>query len=363
MTPPAGRPAQPEEARGLRGDAVRRDHLLLLADRVQETQRVDTEADQSEDRERRQAQCGARRRPCALTCPRSAEHEERQHEPRGDLDADTRDQRCRAGAHARRAVSAQRERERQRQQDQRVVVGAADREHEQHRVQAHERRGRSRRAAEARGRPRDQRHGGKARGGGGHLERPQRPGHSQRRGRVACEREQWAVWGVQERPAHERVDLIGARFGGDVGVWVEAVQRAQARERRVAEDIEGDQRRPEQHDHVGRDDPRREQTRRQHARAGEHEQVARAHDQNQRLKAGVRERGTDSLQRPGQPAGPAAGARGHIAGWFGGGVGAQQQSAGEDSEQAQRGERPLHARPPPSPCLLGSRIGRARGAA
>jgi len=55
---------------------------------------------------------------------------------------------------------------------------------------------------------------------------------------------------MQERPSDERVDRIGGRFGGDMRVGVQAVQRTHAREREVAENVLGDQRRPQEQGHV-----------------------------------------------------------------------------------------------------------------
>ncbi len=60
MAPPARCPAQPNQARCLGRDTVRGDQLLLLADRVEEAERVHAEADQANDRDCQQAAAGAR---------------------------------------------------------------------------------------------------------------------------------------------------------------------------------------------------------------------------------------------------------------------------------------------------------------
>ena len=59
MAPPARRPAQPDQARRLGGNAVRGHQLLLLADRVEEAERMHAEADQPHDRDRQQTRAGA----------------------------------------------------------------------------------------------------------------------------------------------------------------------------------------------------------------------------------------------------------------------------------------------------------------
>ncbi len=55
-------------------------------------------------------------------------------------------------------------------------------------------------------------------------------------------------------PADEMEHLVGRRFGGDVRIRVKSVQDPQPRERQIAEDVLGDQRRAERHDHVGQHD-------------------------------------------------------------------------------------------------------------
>jgi hypothetical protein len=119
---------------------VGRNQLLLLADSVEEAERMRAEAEQRKQRQRCQAQQRAPRRPDALARARSAKHEEGQHDAAGDLDADARDQRRRACAQTRLGARREREGEGEHEQDQRVVVRASDRQHEQHRVQPHERR-------------------------------------------------------------------------------------------------------------------------------------------------------------------------------------------------------------------------------
>jgi hypothetical protein len=237
VAPPARRPAEPHQAGGLRGDAVRRHQLLLLADRAHEAERVRAEAEQPHQRDRQQSSACPERDPRALASPRWREHEERQHQTRGDLDADAGRQRSCAGAPARIRSRGQRQCQSQRQQQQRVVVRSADRQHEQHRVQPHKCRGPAPRVSEPTRRPRDQRHRGEAREDRDHLERPQSARKSERDQRVAQKREQRAVGGVLKRPADEVEHLVGGRFGGHVRIRVEAVQDPQPRERQIAEDV------------------------------------------------------------------------------------------------------------------------------
>jgi hypothetical protein len=237
VAPPARRPAEPHQAGGLCGDAVRCHELLLLADRAHEAERVLAEAEQSQQRDRQQSGACAERHPRALASPRWREHEERQQQTCGDLDADAGRQRSCAGAPVRIRSRGQRQCRGQRQQQQRVVVRSADRQHEQHRVQPHECRGPAPRVSEPTRRPRDQRHRRKAREDCDHLERPQSARKSQGDQCVAEQREQRAVGRVLKRPADEVEHVVGGRFGGNVRIGVEAVQDPQSRERQIAEDV------------------------------------------------------------------------------------------------------------------------------
>jgi len=287
VAPPRRGAAEPEQARGLGGDAVRGHELLLLAHRADEPERVPAEADEADRHERQQPE---RRRPGhrgSLAQPRWREHQERQQQPRGDLHADARGERQGRCAVAGHGLGAQRERQRDREQDQRVVVRAAHRHREQHGVQADERDGPPRAVPQASRRAPDQRDRGQARTDRQRLEGPQPRGEPQRRREIAGEREEGAVGGVLEGPADELVDLIARGFGGEVRVGVQPVQRAHAGEGHVAEDVLGKQRRPKQQDHVGGHDSRRDRARRERAGADEHERVAGAHQQEQRLEAFV----------------------------------------------------------------------------
>ena len=297
------------------------------------------EADQRHHRHRHQRAAGAERRAHAFARPRWSQHEERQHQPGGHLHAHRRRQRARRRARALACARGPYERQRQRQQQQRVVVCAADRQHQQHRVQAHERRRPARRVAQARGRARDQRDRAEARDDRQRLERPQAAREAKRHQRVAEEREQRPVGGVLELPVDEPQHRVGGRFGGEVGVRVEAVQDAHACEREVAEDILGDQRRPQQQDRVGEHDRAGQRRRRQPPRDEQHEQVARAHDQHQRLEAAAGEAHAEPVQRTRQPRGPAAAARGDVLAGRRGGAGAHEKDARHDAAQPQRAER------------------------
>jgi hypothetical protein len=134
VTPPGGGAGEPDQARGLGRDAVRRHELLLLADRIQESERVRSEADQRQRTQRQQAQAGARKDRQTIA-PRGAENQEGQQQPRSELDAHSRDERAGGRPEAWAGSCGERQREGQDEDDQRVVVGAADGQHEQHRVQ------------------------------------------------------------------------------------------------------------------------------------------------------------------------------------------------------------------------------------
>ena len=213
------------------------------------------------------------------------------------------------------------------------------RQHEQDRVQADERRHPARRSSETGSRGRDHRHGGEARGDRDGLQRPQTTGDPQRRGRIACEREQGAVGRVLEGPPDERKDRVGGRLGSHMGVRIEAVQRAHARKREVPEHVLGDQRRPEQQDHVRQQHTREQRPHRQRARGHEHEHVARAHQQRERLKAMAAEPDIETPQRARQPRGPPAAAGRHVLSRPRRGAGAQQERRSEHAKHAKRSKR------------------------
>jgi hypothetical protein len=202
---------------------------------------VHAEADQPDDGDRQQCYARTERHPPSLAGARRGEHEEREHEPCRDLHANPRGQRrggrSRAAACAGARAGAQRERRRQGELEQRVVVRPANREHQQHRVQADERGRPARRVAKAPGRARHQRHRAEARDDRQRLERPQPARQPQRGDRVAHQREQRPVRGVQKRPADEVIGGVGGRFGGNVRVRVQSVQRPQTRERQIAEHV------------------------------------------------------------------------------------------------------------------------------
>ena len=227
VAPPARRTAQPHQARGLGGHAVDRNKLLLLTHRAEESQRMRAEADQAHGGERHQAQpcsCGYAQALARAVRAVGGEHEEGQRQPCRDLDSHTRDQGARSGSEARVRAGGERQCGGEQQDDQRVVVRAADGQHEQHRVQAQERHRPARRVTEPAGRSRSQRDRAEARGDRDSLQGPQPAGEPQRDGRVAEDREQRAVGRVLEWPSDEREDRVGGRFGSDMGVGVQAVQ-------------------------------------------------------------------------------------------------------------------------------------------
>jgi hypothetical protein len=314
---------------------------------------VHAEADHAEQHEREQRGARGERHACALAPPGRREHEEGEHEPGRELDAHAGRERARRrpriGSHA-PGAGAQKQRRRQREQQQRVVVRPADGEDQQHRVQAHERRRPARRLAEALGRSRDQRDCAEARDDGDRLERPQPAGESQRRGRVAEQREQWAVGRVLKRPADEAEDGVGRRFGCEVRIGIQAMQGSKARECQVAENVLGNQRWAQQQERVREHDRADERGHRQPACREQHEQVARAHDQHQRLKARALEADAQAAQRACHPRRPATAAARDVLRGGRGGAGAYQEDRSEDAEQPQRAERPHDARRHPRTC-------------
>ena len=169
------------------------DELLLLADRVEKAQGMGAEADQPDGAEREQAEHGAGGNLPAFAPARGGEHEKRQHQAGGDLDPDAHHERRCAGAEPGACPGGERQRPGEHHHQQRVVVGAADGEHEQHRVQPDERGRPAARVAELAGCARDERDRREARGDRDGLERPQAAGEPEGRGGVAGEREQRPV--------------------------------------------------------------------------------------------------------------------------------------------------------------------------
>jgi hypothetical protein len=145
---------------------------------------------------------------------------------------------------------------------------------------------------------------------------------------------------VLEGPADERVDGVGERFGGHMGVWVEPVKGAHTRERHISEDVLGDQRRAEQQDHVRRDHAARQRPHRQRPRRDQDERVSRAHDQGVGLEAAAGEADVKPPEGPGEPVGPAAGARRDVHRRTRRGARGQQEGAGQHEQQAKPAERP-----------------------
>jgi hypothetical protein len=300
---------------------------------------VRAEADEPERAERQQAEHGGAEHPAAFAPARGCEHEEGQREARRDLDADAHDERARGGAKTRAGAGGERQRGGEHHRDQRVVVRAANCQHEQHRVQPDERDRPAPRLAQLGGGARDERHRREARSDGDGLQRPQPTGEAERRGGVAEQREQRAVRRVLIRPADEPEDFVAGRLRCHVRVRIEAVQRAQAREAEIAEDVLGDQRRPQQQDHVRGEHRRDERAQRQGAGERQREQVAGAHDQRERLKAARADAHAQALQRSGQPRRPPAAAPGHVLRGFAGGACGDQEDGYDNArkpEQAQR---------------------------
>jgi hypothetical protein len=187
---------------------VHGDQLLLLADGVEKAERVAAESDQRDGSEHDEAQGGSGEQPRALVPARRREQQERQHQSGRDLHADAENERSDTRAQARVCAGCERECRGERQQDRRVVVRAADGEHEQHRVQSDERRRPTGRVPEPSGGASDQCDRAETAEHGERLERPQRAADAERDGRVAEQREQRSVWRVLIRPAEKREDFV-----------------------------------------------------------------------------------------------------------------------------------------------------------
>jgi hypothetical protein len=299
---------------------------------------VNAEPEHSDRAEGQQPEHRARQHAEALAPAGGGEHEKRQQQPGGQLHADAGGEAHRRGAVAGRRTGRQEQSEREREQDQGVVVRARHRHHEQHRVQADKRSGPSPRVAQAAGGPCDERDRREARQRRERFEDPQAGGEAERRRGIADEREERTIGGVLEGPSEVREDLVGRGFGGKVRVGVEAVQRAHPRERHVAEDVLGEQRRPERQDQAGSDDRSHEGAHRQGARAEEHEQVGGAHRQHERLEAFAGKAEVQPRQRARHPSGPAAAARRDVAARRPGRSGCQQERRYEHTEQADAAE-------------------------
>jgi hypothetical protein len=273
---------------------------------------VRAEPDDRHDRKQHERSERARCHTSPLAPGRRRQHHEREHQPGRGLDAHARREHGGGRPQAWRDARREREGARQYEQHERVVVGAAHRQLEQHRVQAHEHRRRLRRAAHpARGARRE----GDRPEAGRHcerLERPQAARQPELRKRIGAEREQGSVRRVLEGPADEREHRVGRRFRRHVRVGVEAVQHAQARKRQVPEHVLGDEWRSQQQHHIRRRDRQRDRPAGELACGEEHGGVARAHDERQRLEAARSNAEPEAVKRAGQPGGPTAAAGRHI---------------------------------------------------
>jgi hypothetical protein len=300
---------------------------------------VHAEPEHADRRQGEQAGCGAQRGAHALAPQRRGEDQKREQEAGRDLDSDAGREGRRPGAQARAGTGGQRERDRQREDDERVVVRAANREHKQDRVEPDEGRRPTPAVSHASGSARDQRRRGEARRDGRGLQRPQASCQPERRRRIAREREEGAVGRVLERPADKGEGGVGGRFGRHVGVGIEAVQGAHAGEGEVAEDVLGDERRPEQQDDVGEHDGAGEHRARKPPGRDEHEQIGPGHDQHQRLEAGAAETRAEALERARQPIWPAPAARWNELRRGARRAGGHQEDADEHAEHAEHARR------------------------
>ncbi len=112
--------------------------LLLLADRVEEAERVHPEAEHAKRCQREQAEERCEQHPTLLARRATGKHEERQHDASRQLHADSRRERCRGATRTWMSGGAEHKRAGEREHHQGVVVCATNREHEQHGVEPHE---------------------------------------------------------------------------------------------------------------------------------------------------------------------------------------------------------------------------------
>jgi hypothetical protein len=305
---------------------------------------VSSEAGDRDQREQRERTGGAGRQAHARARTGARQHQERQRDAGGDLDADARDERDGGRASPRPGGRRERERRGDREHDEGVVVSAADGRLEQDGVEAHERRRPARGAPHRAGGASDRRDRGKARRDGRGLERPQRPRDPERRRRVAREREQRPVGRVLVRPADEHERGVAGGFGGDARVRIEPVQHAHARETDVAEHVLRQQRWAEEERDVRGDDREPDRRHRQRARSEQHEQVAPAHHERECLEGIRADRAAEPEQRAREPSRPAADARGDVLGRFTGGGAREQERARDDGQRAGDRKRAFGAR-------------------
>jgi hypothetical protein len=222
-------------------------------------------------------------------------------------------------------------------------VRTPDRQDQQHRIEPDESGRLPCRVPEKRRRTGDQSHRGEAREDGDRLQRPQPTREAKGGDRVADEREEGPVGGMLKGPADEGIGGIGEGLCWQVGVGVEAMQRAHAPEGQIPKDVLGDQRWPEQQDQMCNQDRPDQRPARQRARRQQHEEIARAHHEHKCLEARAREAHVEAFERTRQPTGPTSDARGHVLRWCSRSPGADQEGRCEDPQQpkaTKRAERP-----------------------
>jgi hypothetical protein len=199
-----------------------------------------SEPDDPQRSHRNQARDGCEQHSGALPPAGVAEDQEGQHQPGRQLHADARRQGQSGGSWPRGPLGGggtQQQRQRQEHDQGRVVVGAADGQHQQHGVEAQEGGREGGGAAQALRGPGGQPDRCEAAEAGECLQGPQPAGGAERHGCIAGQREQGPVGGVLEGPADEAEDGVGGGFGGEMGVGVEAVEGPHPCERRIAEDV------------------------------------------------------------------------------------------------------------------------------
>jgi hypothetical protein len=120
---------------------VCRHQLLLLADRVQEAEGVEPEPRHADHQQGEQRNDGASHQAQSVLPGSLGQDKEGEQQPGGDLDAHAGDQRAHREPSPRRRAGTEQERKRHEHDQQRVVVGTAHGQCQQHRVQPDEDRG------------------------------------------------------------------------------------------------------------------------------------------------------------------------------------------------------------------------------
>jgi hypothetical protein len=144
-------------------------------------------------------------------------------------------------------------------------------------------------------------------------------------------------------------------------VWVQSVQRAETGEIEVAEDVLRDQRWAEQQHEVGGENRHRQHSPGQRAHGEQYRQIARGHDQRERLEAVRGDAHAEARERARDPVRPAAATGGNVLRGPARRVRREQEDAREHADQPERAEHAQRARSDPRAGRLLYTAGRSPG--